>query len=122
MNIKPDNNAEKAELIFKESRKEVRVPLCDVVCFESCGHYITIHMNSGKPHSARCTITELAKLLSESTFVRVHRGIVINLSYVESINYKGAMLKSGGDRVSISRSYLKAAETAFKKLKKAIIE
>lgn len=109
-----------AELYFKEHRKEVSVSLCEVICFESCGHYITIHMNSGKPHSTRCTMAELAKLLSESTFVRVHRGIIINLSYVESINYKGAMLKSGGDRVSISRSYLKAAETAFKKLKKRL--
>lgn len=120
MNIKPDNNAGKDELVFRENRKTIVVPLCDIVFFESCGHYITIHMNSGKPHSARCTMTELAQLLTESSFVRVHRGIIINLSHVKSISYKGAVLHSYGDRVPISRSYLKAAEAAFKKLKKQL--
>ncbi|MBQ3109604.1 MAG: LytTR family transcriptional regulator [Clostridia bacterium] len=105
-----------AELIFKENRKEVSVPLCDVVFFESCGHYITIHMNSGKPHSTRCTMTELAKLLSDSSFVRVHRGIIVNLSYVKRIDCKGAVLNSPWDRLPVGRTFKLQLKERFGKL------
>ena len=120
MNLTCISIKNETELNFKEKRKEVSVPLCDVVFFESCGHYITIHTNSLTTHSTRCTMTELAKLLTDSSFARVHNGIIVNLSYVKRLDYKGAVLNSPWGRVPVSRTRRDSAEAAFEKFKRKL--
>ncbi len=120
MNLTCISIKNETELNFKEKRKEVSVPLCDVVFFESCGHYITIHTNSLNTYSTRCTMAELADLVLGDVFVRVHNGIIVNLSYVKRLDYKGAVLNSAWRRVPVSRTRRESAEAAFEKFKRKI--
>ncbi|MBQ8540319.1 MAG: LytTR family transcriptional regulator [Clostridia bacterium] len=105
------------KFIFREKRKTVKLCCSDIVYFESYGHYITIYLKDKSTHTTRCTISALTAMLDKETFVRVHRGIVVNLSYVNKINYLGAFLKDGYGRVSVSRSCREIAEEAFRKFK-----
>lgn len=102
-------------LVFRAKRKTVSVYCRDIVFFESYGHYITIHMNDKSTYTTRCTISYLITLLDDKTFVRVHRGIIVNLEYVKQLNYTGAVLSSAWGRVPVSRSYRDIAEKAFEK-------
>ena len=109
--------SEKADtFIFREKNTTVRVYCDDIVFFESNGHYITLHMADGAIYNTRCTMRELIEVLDKKRYVRVHRGIVVNLCYIKSINYNYASLNSMWGGVPISRSYrgrLKAALNVF---------
>ena len=65
-------------------------------------------------------MTELAKLLTDSSFARVHNGIIVNLSYVKRLDYKGAVLNSAWERVPVSRTRRDSAEAAFEKFKRKL--
>ena len=103
----------KDKFIFREKGKNIEVCRSDIVFFESCGHYIIIYMRNCETHKIRCTMTRLSEMLNKNTFVRIHRGFIVNKHYVEKINYKGIMLKSSYDILPVSRSLRANAEAAF---------
>ncbi len=90
--------------IFKQKTETIRVYCKDIVFFESFGHYIGIHMKNGEVYRTRGTMTSLAQLLDKDRFVRVHRGIVVNLKYVRAIHKNDIMLDAVWKCVPVSRS------------------
>jgi two-component system, LytTR family, response regulator len=74
----------------------------------SDGNYVVIHTTSDK-HRIRATMKELHDVLDPATFVRVHRGTVLNLDYVREIQpwFSGdyVAILQDGEQIRISRHY-----------------
>lgn len=103
--------------IFKTKRVAVRVYCDDIVFFESCGHYITIHMKNGEVYQTREKMNVLDEMMDKESFLRIHRGIMVNLKYVEGINRADVLLKLEWGRVPVSRAYKKKLYVAFEEYK-----
>lgn len=104
--------------IFREKQTTLTIPLKKIVFFESCGHYVTIHTIDGSTHSVRCTMYSLVNSLDNTTFVRVHSGVIVNLSYVVKIKYKEIILDAIQKTVPLSRSRRINALSAFDEFRK----
>lgn len=102
--------------VFRENRELVRLFFCDIVFFESSGHYIMIHTKDGAVYRMRGTVEEVRDMLDES-FVKVHRGIIVNLKYIKEVCRHEVRLNSIWESVPVSRSCRERLEIAFEKYK-----
>ncbi|MDX1478183.1 MAG: LytTR family DNA-binding domain-containing protein [Saprospiraceae bacterium] len=74
----------------------------------AAGYYIEIHAN-GKKHLLRQSLTSISERFNERKFIRIHRSVIINISYLKEINKLGAndfSVKMADDATfRISKSY-----------------
>ena len=105
-------------LIVKVSRSILRIYCDDIVFFESSGHYVNIHMKDGKVYPVRGTIASVETMPGNNRFVRIRRGIVVNLQYVSGISKGDAVLDSLWGRLPVGRLYKEAFAEAFDSFKK----
>ncbi len=84
---------------------DVTVPFADIVFFESCGHYIIMHMKDKKTLTLRGILRDIDQSLSKRGFVRVHRGFLVNKTYILGIKNSVLFLNSVWGSVPIGRSH-----------------
>ena len=84
------------------------IPVASIRYLASDGNYVVIHTTDTE-HRIRATMKELHDLLDPATFVRVHRGTVLNLDYVREIQpwFSGdyVAILQDGEQIRISRHY-----------------
>ena len=102
-------------LIAQEGRSIV-VAAADVDWFEASGNYVTLHVGKAR-HLVREPIGALAGELDPSSFVRIHRGAIINLNRIQEVQpwFSGdcIVLLTTGAKLRLTRSYRRAFETRF---------
>lgn len=95
-------------LLIKHNHKLFRVLLEDIKYVEAYDNYLKIH-STQKTYLIRKTLKSLNEELKDLGFIRTHRSIIVNKSFVENIE----ALKSGdamvrlftGEHLKLSRSY-----------------
>lgn len=104
-----ENSSEPADrFLVKKLGKEFLVKIEDIHWLEAAGNYVTLHAN-GHMYPLRDTMTKLEQRLGGHGFIRVHRGVILNLDSIAEIE----PLESGdaraqlttGVKVPISRRY-----------------
>ena len=96
---------------FKTSSGLFRIKLCDILYFESDGNYIDLHCTSDV-HRFRGTIGGVESELSHSSFIRIHKGFIVNLLHVYALGGDELTLDSG-DVLPIGRSNKEAVKRAL---------
>ena len=73
---------------------------------EADSNYTILHLKDKKRKVVSCTLKEMEELLEDHSFVRVHRGYLINLNEVEKYvkGEGGYLVMSDGTTVDVSRS------------------
>jgi two-component system, LytTR family, response regulator len=61
------------------------VKLSSIVCIKSIGDYTEIHTTSGVKRLAMRSLREWEESLPSQYFLRIHRTVIINIEYVESV-------------------------------------
>ncbi len=87
---------------FKTGSGLFRVKLCDILYFESDGNYINLHCANGV-HKFRATIGSVESELSGKSFIRIHKGFIVNIQHVFALCGDELKLDSG-DILPIGRS------------------
>ena len=87
---------------FKTGSGLFRVKLCDILYFESDGNYINLHCANGV-HKFRGTISSVELELSGKSFIRIHKGFIVNIQHVFALCGDELKLDSG-DILPIGRS------------------
>lgn len=79
--------------------------LADIIICEAEKNYTIIHVKDKKPIVVSRTLMEYEKILSGTTFLRVHRTFLINLQHVAEYHRGdgGIIIMSNGIEVEISR-------------------
>lgn len=97
-----------AKLLVKYDDQLLFINCTDIICIEAEGNYIKLRTNDGN-YTIRHTLKDIASKLHPNKFFRIHRSMVINIDFVESIepwfygDYK-IRLKDG-QQVKMSRNY-----------------
>ena len=90
------------------SKKIVLLKTQDVTHIRSDGDYIQI-FSGGKSYLSRRSLNSILKQLDPIHFQRIHRSIIVNTNYVESLvphtNGEYYLLLSDGTSLKLSRSY-----------------
>lgn len=91
----------------------LRVKLCDILYAEHFKHCIHIHCTDKSEKSVRSTFAEFVMLFDDvDNFFVCNRGIIVNLEHIRDMNGNEFVLDNG-ERISISRSLVKSAKSAF---------
>jgi two-component system LytT family response regulator len=92
-------HAHAAERLVVKSRGEVLfLNVADIDWIEAVGYYACLHVGSDT-HIMRRTLLELERDLGESTFMRIHRSIIVNLNRIHRLE-----LQNGGDYEVVLKS------------------
>lgn len=97
-------------IAIKARRRILFIDPADVVTVEAQGNYVMLRRTSGS-ELLRETISTISERLSPFGFVRIHRSVLINSSYVEEIHPSPAgeyvLTIQGGKQFNVSRTYKK---------------
>mgnify|MGYP002624652330 CR=1 FL=1 len=84
----------------------------EIVACESSDHAIQIRLNTGESvYASRMTMDSLQRQLGEE-FVRLSRGLIVNMNYIETMDTKSCRLQDGR-RILLSRRNLKQIHDAY---------
>lgn len=93
-------------LVVKSGEKIVSLKLSEVIWLEAEDHYVRIHTKDAR-YLVHQKLSALEASLPASSFARIHRGAIVNLTHVEHIltNRLGAcyLHMSSGEKLRISR-------------------
>ena len=95
---------------IKVNGKILFINLSDVVAVQAEGNYVSLQRN-GSSYLLRESISAVAKKLEPQGFIRIHRSILVNASFVEEIRpcptgEYGLRVK-GGKEYTVTRTYKK---------------
>jgi DNA-binding LytR/AlgR family response regulator len=95
---------------IKVNGKILFVNLSDVVAVQAKGNYVSLQRN-GSSYLVRELISAVAEQLEPLGFIRIHRSILVNTSFVEEIRPYSTgeygLLVKGGKEYTVTRTYKK---------------
>lgn len=105
-----ERNQPSPRVAIKVKGKILFINLGDVVAVQAEGDYVSLQRN-GSPYLVRELISAVAEQLEPQGFIRIHRSILVNTSFVEEIKpYStgeyGLRVK-GGKEYTVTRTYKK---------------
>ena len=92
---------------FHTVNADVKLPLDEILYFESEGNYIRLYADTGE-YRFRDTLSAIENALSDSGFVRIHKGFLVNQSSVRRLTPEEADIRNGA-KLPIGRTYSEAA-------------
>ena len=102
---------------FTDNRVQYSLPVTDIVCIQSSGHYLEITDINGKSYRPRMNFSEAAEELSSNNcFLQVVRGSLVNLDHVTGFSEAVCSL-SCGTSIPVSTRRSKELETVWKNYK-----
>jgi two-component system LytT family response regulator len=106
----PEQNQPSPRVAIKVKGKILFISLSDVVAVQAEGNYVSLKQN-GSSYLFRQSISAVAEKLEPQGFIRIHRSILVNTSFVEEIRpYStgeyGLRMK-GGEEYTVTRTYKK---------------
>jgi len=97
-----------AKIAIKTKRSILFVDPADVVIIEAQGNYVLLRRPSGS-YLLRESISALAEKLKAYGFIRIHRSVLVNGSFVEEIQPwptgEYVLRVKGGKEYTVSRTY-----------------
>lgn len=100
--------AEERHFCFHTENSDFKLPLNDIIYFESEGNYLKLFAKSGE-YRFRGTMGAVEGSLSGSGFVRVHKGFLVNQAEVKILRADKIELNSGAS-IPLGRSFADSAK------------
>jgi DNA-binding LytR/AlgR family response regulator len=101
----------KKHLLVKDNYRFIKIPLTDILWFESDKNYVEVKTRERK-YTIRCSLKKLATQLPPTDFVKCFKQFIINIKHVES--FTANLIVINRQEIPISRSM---QEEVLKKLK-----
>lgn len=92
------------QLVLRQGRDAVVLPLEDILYVESFNHVVTIHTRTGT-RSFRISLRDVEAQLPSALFCRSHNSYCVNLAHISQVGSRELVLFNG-ERLPVSRSRL----------------
>ncbi|WP_378103360.1 LytR/AlgR family response regulator transcription factor [Chryseobacterium sp. sg2396] len=100
-------------LIFKSGGFNHKILIREILYFESFGNDLKVYFQGTSITVSKSTVSELAGLLYDKGFVRIHRSFLVNTSHITSISSQEILM--GNISIPVGRSYKKEFEDFARK-------
>ena len=80
-----NSESEKTEIYVRSGGKLVRIGFSDVLLIETLDDYVVFKMENGNSHVVHSTLKNMAVKLEGTTFLKIHRSYIVNISKIDSI-------------------------------------
>ena len=95
--------------IFKEflflKRKGVyeKVAISNIMFLQVSGDYVSCCLKTEELFTIRVSLNKLSELLTPHDFMRIHRSYLVQLSFIESINFQEDFVIIGKNQIPMNR-------------------
>lgn len=93
------------DLIFYRNQEMIKEPIKDIIYIEAEGNYVYL-IKKDASEKYRDTLSSLEKKLVNQNFIRVHKGYLVQIAYIERLKHDWIIME-GGIEIPIGRSYEK---------------
>ena len=94
----------KIHFLLVNQKQKTRIPTNSIIMLEGHINYTLIHLQNGEQRLYARTLRHFEGLLSEEHFIRVHRGFLVNSSFILNYDKEENILHLENNlEVSISR-------------------
>ncbi|NQZ23257.1 MAG: LytTR family transcriptional regulator [Colwellia sp.] len=83
-----------SHIFIKVERKQVQLTLTEISCLEAYGNYVKVWRSDQSLLPPR-TLTSFAETLPKGQFIRIHKSVIVQLSFVDFIEGNSLHLKDG---------------------------
>ncbi|MFA6126706.1 MAG: LytTR family DNA-binding domain-containing protein [Bacteroidales bacterium] len=90
-------------LIIRSDRKDVRIPLEEILYLQAMGDYVILFLESGEKHLTLETLHGINDRLPKNEFARIHRSFIVNKRHIRA-NDKHTV-EIGNISLPLSRNY-----------------
>jgi DNA-binding LytR/AlgR family response regulator len=97
-------------IFLKIDRRLVKIVLSEIRYIEGSGDYLKVHV-TGHTYTSYMTMAKMETMLPALSFLRIHRSVIVNTSFIEFI--EGNYVKLGDVELTIGQTY---KEAVLKKL------
>jgi|GEM_PF-7041513 len=102
--LKATSNQEMPTFTIRTGKKVKVIQLAEVQWIEAFDYCVKVH-TSQKAYTMRCSMKSLEESLRAHNFVRVHRSALINLDYIDHIDFDSNLIKLlGKQEISFSKT------------------
>ena len=99
-----ENQILREHLFVKTNNKLSRVKLSEVRVIEADGNYAILYANDRK-YVVKISVKQLLKQLSSQLFIRIHRNFVVQIPYIDSVDFSVQELSLAGQSYPIGNKY-----------------
>ncbi|MGN0553437.1 MAG: LytR/AlgR family response regulator transcription factor [Oscillospiraceae bacterium] len=104
-------NSREKHFCFHTANADIKLQLDEILYFESDGNYLKL-FSKDKEYRFRDTLSAVENTLSDSGFIRIHKGFLVNQAAVKMLTSDEAELVNG-TRIPIGRSYSETAKNSL---------
>ncbi|MEP1097248.1 MAG: LytTR family DNA-binding domain-containing protein [Cyclobacteriaceae bacterium] len=113
-NLLPKDEKEEPYLNIKTGNKLVRILLGQVIWIQADDYCVRVH-TTNRSYTLRKSLKSLEIQLRTYRFIRIHRGALLNLNYVDQINFESSTIRLQDDsELPLSRSGIKTLKKQIK--------
>jgi two-component system, LytTR family, response regulator len=80
------SSGDKRVLTIRSDRKDIRIPLDEILYVQAMGDYVVLHLASGVRHMTIETLSGVSARLPEKEFARIHRSYIVNKRHIRAIS------------------------------------
>lgn len=97
------------KVILSDSFKDVIIPMGDIEYFSyDRNQKKSFAIVDGNSYFLKKSLTEIEKFMEDSDFIRIERGIILNIKKIKEIDYKEEyVMTNSGQKIYLGRSILK---------------
>lgn len=95
MDCEEELGSRERNFFFQSGTERVRLPMQEILYFESDGNYVKLFVRTGEPYRFRDTLYSLEAALSAYGFIRIHKGFLVNQKAVRVLRGNEAELGNG---------------------------
>lgn len=103
-------------LFLKKNNVYHKVSEHDIMIVEGADDYVNICLQDGRTFLLRKTMQIMARILSESLFVRVHRSYLVNIAAIEHLDTQENYISVCGKKIPLSRHRRMELERLIRKV------
>jgi len=96
-------------IAVREDDRVLFIETREVAWFEAAGNYVRLHLDDARTHLVRMTMQTLETRLDARSFVRVHRGTIVNVARVAELQIVARgqydVVLRNGARLPMQRAY-----------------
>lgn len=95
----------KDNIFVRSNSLLVKVNQQDIHFINAEGNYCIVNTLSGKKYAVKISLTAFMEQLNTENFAQVHRGYIIQLNLIDSVDTVNSMLSVNGLEIPIGRKF-----------------
>ena len=108
------NNQSEPHLTVKTGYKIKPIPLNQIIWIQADDYCVKVHTGNSS-YSLRKSLKALEEQLRPFRFIRIHRGALLNLEYIDQINFESATIRlQNASELPLSRSGIRTLKKRIK--------